>query len=496
MRKHLAYAVAAGLTCVVPAALTAARPIEASEVGAVVDDFRKFRSTADAKKALKRLDALRKRGGTPDLIARVEALRGIVLTVLQHFPDADSAFAVAALGQPAESFSLVSQFDISSTFGNVGGVRRALGRLIDAFPDIARALPGEKLYPAIRAVREVDGEAADTLIVKLAEIGWGEDRISSRDAMALSAVKVELKRKNPDTAVQLSRRIIDRASLVELLTYRRYESLWPSTEARVGDRMEQPTREVVLNAEQRLKEQPDSDGARHELLIAYRHAGRLPDAERVGADFAKTGEAIDVLTEEGGWVVNDHAMVLLRLGRDADSDARFTSLRRIPIAQAPWLINMIINRAEFLTRTKRNAEAWALIGEAEELSKTYGSPYGRQLVRRMKACVAYRDKRAEAPELAQAFVDNAKDAQGATVEGLMCLDRADQAARDAIALLGDEDKRDSIIDSLLPDDDTRADPSGWGAAQLLERADVRTAFDKVARVLPARFVVPKGGVSP
>ncbi len=429
-------------------------------------------------------------------MARTDSLRGIVLTVLRRFPEADSAFATASLGQPTESYPLEIQFDVSEPLGNFGGAKQALGRLIDVFPDVARALSGQKLYPVIRAVREADGDAADTMILRLVGIGWGEDLISSRDAMALGAVKVELKRKNADAAAQLVRRIIDRASLVELLTHRRFESLWPSLEARVGDRMDQPTREVVLNAEQRLKERPDSVEARHELLIAYRHAGRLVDAEHVGAEFAKTDEAVDALTEAGGWLVNDHAILLLRLDRKTESDDRFTSLRRLRIAQAPWLINMIINRAEFLTRTGRNAQAWALIGEAEELSKTYGSPYARQLVRRMKACVAFREKRPEAPALIQAFVDNAKDAQGATVEGLMCMDRTDQAARDAVALLVDEEKRDGMIDSLLPDEDTRADPSGWGTAKLLERVDVRTAFDKVARVLPARFVVPKGGVSP
>lgn len=494
MRGPLAYAlVAAGLLCAAPGA---GRPVEASELQAVVDSLGNFRSAADAERSLKRLNAFRKRGGSPALMTRVDSLRGIVLTMLRRFPDADAAFTAAALGQPTESFPLESQFDISESIGNLGGARHALDRLIDAFPDVARGLSGQKLYPVIRGVRDADWDAADTLTVRLAGIGWGEDLISSRDAMALSAVKIELKRKNGDAAAQLSRKIIDRASLVGLLTYRVFEPLWPSIEVRVGDRMEQPTREVVLNAEQRVKERPESIPARHELLIAYRHAGRLTDAERVGSGFATTDAEIDGLTEEGGWLVNDHAILLLRLDRKADSNARFASLRRIPIAQAPWLISMIINRAEFLTRTDQNAAAWALIGEAEEHSRTYGSLYARQLVRRMKACVAYREKRPDAQALVQAFVDNAKDAPGATIEGLMCVDRVDQAARDAIALLGDEKKREGMIDSLLPDEDIRADPSGWGASRLLERVEVRTAFDKVARVLPSRFVVPKGGVSP
>lgn len=439
--------------------------------------------------ALKRLDALRKLAKQAQQIGAVESLRSVALLFANR--DADATVAVtaaeAALGSPDP---LVYFFSISAQTDRFEPTAAVLDRLISAYPDVARTLEAEQLYGFLRRLRTADDRRADEYFMRLAGIGWGGERTGYRDGMALSATRIALKRGRFEDAEAFSTRIIARNWLVRLLTERSFEDLWPKLEARVGDHMEQPLAEAVIVAERRMAERTESIEARQDLVAAYRNAGRLKDAERVAAEFARTADSFTSMTEEGGWLIDSHATLLLRLGKPAESDARYASLRQIAIADAPWLINMIINRAEYLTRTKRDTAAWPLIEEAETLSKTYGSPYARQLVRRMKACVAFRTRRSEAPALVKAVLDNAGDAEAATVEGLMCLDQQDEAARRAIVLLADDRKRSSIVESLLPDDLADGDPSGWGATELLQRPDVKVAFDKVARLLPARFAPP------
>ena len=360
----------------------------------------------------------------------------------------------------------------------------ALDRLIVEAPADAATLDAEATWALLRWIRETQGDgAADQRILSLARIGFGGENHVDSDAMAIAAVDILLARDEVAESTMLAARVTDRLFLESLLTRRRYERLWPELESRVGDQMQIPLSQAVTYAEARMRRATGSVKARSSLLDAYVAADRLVDAEKVGADFAKTPGDTMKLDENGAWLVDAHARVLIALNRLDDADRRYEQLRVLHIENAPWIISMMINRAEYLVRQGRATSALPLILELESLAPKFGSPYAVQLVRRMRSCAAKTLSQKDATALADDFLAHMADAPVATVEGMMCLARQDEAARQTILLLKDEDNRDAMIGALLPKG-AATDPSEWGASKLLELPSVLAAFQLVARRLP------------
>jgi hypothetical protein len=127
------------------------------------------------------------------------------------------------------------------------------------------------------------------------------------------------------------------------------------------------------------------------------------------------------------------------------------------------------------------------------MAAKFGSPYARQVIRKYRVChaVAVRSEAAATDKAVAELLAHAKDAPSATIEALMCAGRSDAAAAMMIDALQDRDYRWTAITMMQPEDGATADPDWVGNVQpLLARADVKAAFDKVGRVLPARFRHP------
>jgi tetratricopeptide (TPR) repeat protein len=427
------------------------------------------------------------------LIARqragVEMMRAAAFVMLDRNEEALAAFRWARSAVPGDSEILLAQFESARSLGIIPAAQEALDAVISADPARARTLDSESMWSFLRVVRYKSGTAAaDDLTIRLANIGFGGDDFVTRDAIGLRAIDVFLERKAFDDANRIAATITDRVFVSNLLTQRRYSSLWPALETRVGPGMRLPLVQSIASAKNWLGREPQSVAARRALFAAFQNAERLQEADKLASSFATTPDTIKALDESGGWLVNDHAILLQTLGRPADSDARFASLEVLDIEKAPWLISMIINRGEMLVRSGRYAEANKLFGATEARAKQFGSPYAEQLVRRMKACAAHKQKQGDAAALRDDFIAHEKDARMATAEGLICLDRLDDAAKIAVELLADADEAAGVTDSLRPVLSSR-DPSSWGAAILLTRPDVRAAVEKSARTMPDQFAV-------
>jgi hypothetical protein len=351
-------------------------------------------------------------------------------------------------------------------------------------------LPADSYWQFIRALRKKSGDQkADDYVVRFAAIGLGEGNLVYRDRVAATAVAIHLDRGETDQAKALAETIDDVSTIADMLTRKRYAKLWPAIEARAGTHMSGPANAYFVSAEGRLRREPDVFESKRDFLHAAVMAGKLAEGERVAALFAATPEDMVKLDQDGGWMVNEHAILLRAMKRQSDADARYAAMRAIKIADKPWLISMIINRAEYLVQDQAFAKAAPLVEEAETLAKTYGSPYAQQLIRRLKLCAAARTKAETGPALAD-LLAHKEDSRGVTAEGLICVNREDDAAALVIAELQSKDGVASMISELQPPESIMdRDPSVWRKPMnaLLKRADVAAAFDKVGRVLPTQF---------
>ncbi len=330
-------------------------------------------------------------------------------------------------------------------------------------------------------------------MLRLALAGFAGDDLTKRADMARLGARVAIRRGDAVTAGALVRTLQDRDSLTEILTDRAFAAFWPEIEAYAGPGMARAENETIAQMRQWAALSVDIDGVAEQrgLARAYFLAGRFAEANALLAPFATTPEAISQIGEDGAWLINDHASMLNAMGRFDDADRRIAALRIVPIKQAPWQMNMIINRVEWLLLAGRWEQAAPLAEEAHQLSQTYGSLYARQLTLRMRICVALRrDPRADLAAMVTELVEHDDDARSATIDGLLCAHRDDEAAERLIAWLNSGKDVSSAIEALQDPASRRVtDPSIWGAdwQKLLQRPTVRAAFEKVGRQLPKAF---------
>ena len=489
-RALLGCAAAALLTA---AAEPAANPIDFGRAGPMIERADALLAKGKAKEAIAQLLKAEKAAPTAEIQAIVATTRGLALRDMGDRAAAMTAFGEAERASPGNPAVRMMLFGIGMQSRDLDLANESLNALIDNYPDIAREMDvdqvrylGNGFYLAGR------GSDWTKTRVRLGRIGFGGDWIDTRDAYAVDAIDDDLKRGDIDGARSIAATLEDTDTLTIVLTNRRYEALWPSVEARIGDGMEQPVNAAVIVTERLWRDNPNDVRARHARMNALNAAGRKAEAEKLGADFAGTPEALAEVNEPGGWLINTHASILRSLDRKAEADTRLAALLATPIEQKPWLINMMINRAFRPVYDGDAAAAAPLLAGVEPMAAKYGSPYARQLIREYKVChaVAAHMPGDEVAARVTDLLGHEKDAAGATVSALLCAGRGDEAAARTIAMLDDPDQRDNAIGFLQAGADAGHKPDWAGdPASLYQRADVRAAFDKVGRVLPKRFEI-------
>jgi len=433
------------------------------------------------------------RGRLPGPVVRdLQKLRGEILLSEDQRDQAMAAFAAAEAVAPRDPAVALYELDLAYGRGDPLLAVAAVDHLIERFPEAARMAEPTRIVPLITWLRQNQrARDADTLLIRLAGIGFGGDNLATRDNFAIEAAAGAAAAGRLDEARALARRVHSRQELTMALTERRFSALWPDIEAQVGPHMAAAEATAISEAEATAARHPDSVAARHGLMKAYYLAGRYAGADRVGAAFAATSAAMGAIDEAGGWLVNDHALVLYAMGRGDAADARFAAMRVIDIAQHGWLISMVINRLELLVRDHRWDRALPLLDDAAALSEVYGSPYARQLTRRLKLCTLHalgHDDEAEA--LLAVLRAHETESPGSLIDALICLGRVDEAEPVLVRWLGRTGEAGAAIDSLQPAGAGRSsDPSIWtqGWEQLRERPAVRQALAAVGRTLPEAY---------
>lgn len=478
----------AGLASLVLASAAVAQPYdvtnEVQQAGELAGQGKVGKSLRLLKKAVRRQTA-------PKAKAALLTARGNILLMGRNDrAKAWKAFDAAQALVPDEPMVAQVMFNMGSR-SDVELGARGLEKLIASYPDEARQLPVERVGRLLGGLHRSGQQARETLIrARLGAIGFGGDDIETHDQFALAAIDYQLEAGDAEQAIAIAKTINDVPTVTRILVDRDTAALWPSVEARAGDGLAQPRGAAVLIAERHAAETPDDAGALHSLMTAQGHAGRFREADRIGASFAADDASMTAIDERGAWLVNDHAALLFAQGKDAEADRRFAALRVNDIAAKPWLISMAINRMQYLVMASRAAEAQPLLAEAEALPPTYMSDYARQILRQLRVCSAVMlDRGTEAKAYVDQVLANRTVSRRLTARSLMCAGDADGAAAVVIEMLESDGERRDAIMALQPDGIAPGQPRRWiGSLEpLLQRADVRAAFDKVGRILPRRF---------
>jgi hypothetical protein len=412
------------------------------------------------------------------------ALRGAALLGLKRDAEAKQAFADAeefAGTEPAISWL---KLEIGLMLERTDVALDALDKMIARFPDQAREINKQSVWYLLRNEPKNQQQSNEDRRIALARIGYGG---SDGDYLTQDAVRLLLKRGDAASATELLR-YIDEPQLIEnMLVLRQYSAIWPALETMAGPGLQNVRRMSVSAAERAYNEAPGSADRLHELINALRHAGRLDEAIALRSKLPATDAAMSAADEDMGWAINNVALALHEAGRSEDADGLFASLNNAKIENADWRVSMVINRLELLVADGKFAKAAELLPITEA---TDGSPYAKQLVRRLKYCtLSGLGRKEEAAKVLPDMLEHAKDAYHATVDGLLCAGDGDQAEKLMLTALSDDNFQQEFVRALQPVKLTSDDPSIWDERwkQMRERPAVAKEFDRLGRDMPLNF---------
>lgn len=413
------------------------------------------------------------------------SMRGIANVKRTKPADARRDFATAHALDPVSHVPARLKFLSGLWFDNIEFSSEGLDELIAVAPDSTRELEPDLVYAYLRQNKTAHAEDQQ---IALADLGY--QGIRGQD-MTREGIKILLARGQTQRAAEMLKHLKDVQIAQMMMIDRAYAPLWPAVEASSGDRMASVGQKQLEEIDRELEEKPDEIPVRTMRIEAYSNLNRYSDAIAAGADFATTATALKEVDQDGSWLINAHALALNKAGRRDEAQARFVAL----IEARPdelWVINLVINRLELLVANRNFDKAMALLPDTERQVSTKGSGYAKQLVRRLKICaLAGMGKLPDAVALVPELEKNTNDAEGATVEGLMCAGKIEAAKALAIKILDDKDSHGEALASMQHGPLATSDPSLWDGYWLDLRKDplVEAAFQRAGRDLPDRFWV-------
>jgi tetratricopeptide (TPR) repeat protein len=333
----------------------------------------------------------------------------------------------------------------------------------------------------------------DRVFVALARADWQPaDQPDMRDGLAQGAIQALLARGEADEASALLFRVEMPELLASMASERLYQPLWPAIEARMGPHS---VRAVDCFAAARLEDfarNPDNDRVRRDAIRAFILLGRFTEA----AEAAAAIPIVEGMGEDDVTSVRYQAQALAALGRRSEAVARMRGFARLDPKKTPDAAAGLVGLAELLDENAQPEEALAVARGALTRGKDALSPWGRGWLRRTEACaLSALGRPLEAQAAGDLLRSTAGDNPAAAIEGLLCLQRSDEAASIAIKTLETSEGASSIADQFQPDGAIWAPAESrlrglWAA--FLKRRDVRAAFDRRARILPIALWPERG----
>ena len=339
--------------------------------------------------ALRSLDEIKVDSGNRNGRALLDAMRASAMLGLRRRAEADKLIAEAeqlAPDMPEPSSILLLGGLVTE---NIDIAADSLDRLIARFPDVVRELDWEQVRYLLQKEPKGQERGNEDRRIALARLGFGGDSERGH-SMADNGVHLLVKRGDMSGAAELLPYVKEPDMLEDMLIQKRFAPLWPRVEQLAGPHLDTVRAASIGSARKIYDANPDDPEAAQNLVNALRHAGRYDDAIALGSSLPKTSEEMAKVGEQTGWLVNNVAFALFEAGRADEADRLFALLNEASVTDGKWRVSMKINRLELLVLGGEFARALPLLDLAEDSAKNEGSPYARQLVRRLKYCTYIR----------------------------------------------------------------------------------------------------------
>lgn len=451
-----------------------------------------------AAEALALLDTALGEAELPAERGPVQQLRGFILADMGRLPEARAAMEVAVASNPAPAPALLAVlFKLRAATDDPMAAAETLVLLAAIDENELNGLPTE-LVGRVRAGLAADEARAFDLDFALVTAGWTGDtgNEGTLDALRMQLIGALLSRGRADEAKTMLADVQEPEVLLRLGIDRRYASLWPDVEARLGPGARTASAAAVARTKMLFETEPADLAARRNYAQALNLAAREEEALVVAQGAAIDAAQLNTLGDEDLWLIDLEARLLAHVGRYDEALARYAALAASQLEGRPALIGPIIARALFANELDRPDAALA----AADFAAARGglaSASGRMFIGAARSCALARQGEGAAAEAAAAAVlaDLTINSR-ASLLALMCLERFDAAAGMIVAALADPAQRTGMLWQMQPiliaeragatDQKTRA-----ALRRLKARADVRAAYAAAGRDLPAAVSPPR-----
>ncbi|WP_156679418.1 hypothetical protein [Sphingomonas profundi] len=369
-----------------------------------------------------------------------------------------------------------------------------LASLAEEDPTALSRLTGTVARGITQALTESRSYAVrDRVFIALARADWQpQDRPEMRDGLAQGAIDALIGAGRSDEALTLLPRVGAPELLVGMAMERHYQPLWPAIETRLGDHGGTAVDRFAAARLDAFASRPDDPESRRDATRSFLLLGRYAEASETAAP-ARIAEAMD---DADVTTVRYDAQALAAQGRTDEALARLRPFATLDLGKSQSAASGLVSLAELLDENGREEDALAVARTALAKGGPVLSAWGAGWLRRTEVCaLAALGRRDEANRLGDALKADATRNEAATVEALLCLRRSDEAAALAIATLATPEGAGVLADQFQPEG------ALWAPARsrlralwvtLLQRGDVKAAFDKTARILPQRFWPQRG----
>lgn len=378
---------------------------------------------------------------------------------------------------------------VSAAEGKMIEAGDRLRSLAEDHPEALRGVTSDIARGIIQELTEKGEFAArDRLFIALSRADWQPvDRPEMRDSIAQGAIDALINQKRIDDARALLPRITMPELLASMAMERHYEPLWPQIEARLGPNGGKAIDRFAAARLEAFTRSPADERTLRDAIRAFVLLGRYPEA----AEISEQVKVSEGMGEDAVTSLRYHAQVLAAQGDRGKAVERMRAFAALDVEKTPSAVSGLVGLAELLDENGQAEEALSVARASLAKSRGTLSSWGAGWLRRTEVCaLGMLGRRDEANRLADALIARASENEAASIEGLLCVGRANDAAGIAIATLGTAEGASRLADQFQPDE------ALWAPAQsrlralwrpFLARADVRAAFEKSARILPRKL---------
>lgn len=486
----------------IAAAPTAPAPTSAAAAAPAREDrLAQAAALVDAGKpadALAILDDLLAASDLPADKGQVEGLRSFALARLGKIAEARTAieFAVDATMTPTPLL-LRQLFVLRALTGDAQAAAQTLQLVAVSNPKWLADLPTELVGEVMRAAGEDDQRGFD-LAFTLVTAGYAppDQTVGDADALRLEVIAGLAKRGRLDEAQPVIAALRNPVSLVRLAVDRRFQSLWPALEARLGPGADVADAAFIAAAEKQLADNPKSIIARMGVAEALNIASKEPEALARIADVGATPEALAAMSNRELWAVNLKAALLADAGRTDAALAALDGVAALPPEGRSATIAFRIIAADLAEEAGRHDDA---LKRVADINGPALSPFGQQALASIRVCALARSGKVADAQAAAASLPAgwSKDGNNRAVQAALgCAGRMDAAAALLIKRMEMEDSRDDALFELQPfllnDRPDASDRQTKAMLRALKaRPEVKAAFLKYGRDLPAAVSPPR-----